>query len=276
MNQPLRSHRVIPQTAMRRFYDLLRNFPSYEFHLAALNECLRVPLQLDNMIQRSFGHVSQYENGGEPFHDRGPSGVPTQKRRESSKLPDRFVRLLSEGRVQANDELFRFTYVDYEVDPLRTTGGAKFEDGRPASSGGIDALLSHQVDHLPIVGEVKAAKDATLFLALIQSLTYAIELVTPTQRRRLLTAYPDRFEFPETSSHVDIYLIQVNPPKDDWAAKFMSGVEQLSAKLLAQPFSSGILRRIACLSAPDLDRDSVLLSTSFVHTSGAEATEGIS
>ncbi|GAB4150512.1 MAG: hypothetical protein Tsb009_25360 [Planctomycetaceae bacterium] len=276
MNQPTRPPTLIPLTAMRRLYDLLRRFPSYDFHYAAVKECLRVPKELDGMLKRSFDHVSQYQNEGESFHDRGTDGVPTQKRRESRKLPDQFVCLSAEGGISVRDVILGCDYVDYEIDPLRTTGRAKSEDGSSASSGGMDLLLSHQQDRLPIVGEIKAGADATLFLALVQSLTYAVELVTPSQRRRLIAAYPGRFQFQEAASLVDIYLIQVNPPKDDWASKFMAAVDALAATMLTQPFTSQIVRRIACLSASGFDGKPVPLETCFIHTSQPTSTQSTS
>lgn len=251
---------------MRRFYELLRNFPSYEFHFATVKECLRVPRKFDAMMEDSFHHASQYDNQ-EPFHPHGEARLPSPERRMSTKLSDRLVCLIADGKCQTAEALLEFKYVDYEIDPLRTTGRAKFENGRSASSGGIDLLLTNAADFLPTIGEIKAESDATLFLALIQSLTYAIELVTPPQRKRLLSTYPGRFAFSEGLPLVDICIIQISPPQDDWANKFTAAVDELAGKILVQPFASQVVRRIACVFAPDVKGQYVRLSTSFVHSS---------
>jgi len=88
-----------------------------------------------------------------------------------------------------------YRVIDYEISPLRTAGGHYFEDGRSGRSsgaGGADLLLAAP-DGVPVVGEVKAPDDTSLFLALIQSLTYAAELLAEHQLARLQKAYPDTF-----------------------------------------------------------------------------------
>jgi len=102
-------------------------------------------------------------------------------------------------------------YVDYEISPYRTTGRAAMEDGRVGVSGcgGLDLLL---VDNsgkqpIPIIGEIKADSDRDLFLALIQSLVYAVEIGSNSQRERLRAVYPNSFENLAENSQVDIYLL---------------------------------------------------------------------
>lgn len=41
------------------------------------------------------------------------------------------------------------------------------------------ASLQSRASRLPIIGEVKAKDDTNLFVALVQGLTYAVELTTP-------------------------------------------------------------------------------------------------
>ncbi len=104
-----------------------------------------------------------------------------------------------------------FSYVAREFNPRRTTNGV-FESGLSASSsgaGGIDVFLKKGGN--PVVGEIKARDDADPFYALIQCLTYAIEVGTPNQLLRLRgNPIGNRREFAELnaeSANVDICII---------------------------------------------------------------------
>jgi len=85
-------------------------------------------------------------------------------------------------------------FVDDEISPFRTTGRASFEDTKTGTSGGggVDLLLCDRAGSL-VVGEIKAPGDSSVFMALIQSLTYAIELTTDSQIARLKACYPGVF-----------------------------------------------------------------------------------
>ena len=265
MNSPLRSPKLIPLTSMRNFYEVLRRFPSYQFHLSAVRECLRVPEKLDEMIQDSVDHVAQYKNEGERFHDRGTDGAPTEACRGSKHLSNRITCRIVDRQFSLDMPKLQFDYVDYEIGPLRTTGGTKFENGKNSSSGGIDLLLTNRRDSVPIIGEVKAEKDATLFLALIQSLTYAIELMADSQRTRLQSAYPNRFKIHQDGPFVDIYLIQVRAPEDEWSERFLTAVDELASRVLKEPSAGSLLRRIVCLETPLPDDGAAEFSVRFCH-----------
>jgi hypothetical protein len=55
-------------------------------------------------------------------------------------------------------------------------------------------LLLESDDHLPVIGEIKAPTDVDLLLALVQTLTYASELCSDSQRQRLQRCYPGHFQ----------------------------------------------------------------------------------
>ena len=250
--------RFIPETALRNLYECLRDFPSKEFHLQCAKEFLRVPKELDKLIGRSFDHFSFYDNREEPFHQRGDA--PTNSRQASLKLADQFAVALHALKSVSVIGGLSFSYIDYDISPVRTTGNVRFESGASGADsgkGGADVLLVNNVDQTPIVGEIKAEKDATLLLALIQSLMYAIELATPNQRARLSQTYPGRFRFQEPGPFIDINILQVRSPKDEWTSKFLDLVDPLSAKLLHSEFVPRIVRRIACLETAFEDSQKV-------------------
>lgn len=242
--------KLIPETALRNLYCLLRDFPSQEFHLAFTKELMRVPKKLDELVERSFRHFSHYKNNKEAFHERGPNGEPTEARQGSKKLADQFtVEISKQKNVKIQGNL-SFDYVDYDISPFRTTGNPGYESGessRFSGTGGVDLLLSNAEDQLPIVGEIKAEEDATPLLALIQALTYAIELATPSQRERLQSAYPGKFKFDSQGPFIDIYLLLVSPPENDEAKEFLEAVSSICKKLMQLKFTPTVIRKIACL-----------------------------
>jgi hypothetical protein len=243
--------KTIPETSFRNLYRLLRDFPKAEYHFQSAVVFEKVPKRLDKMFRRSFEHFSQYDNSGESFHERGQYGTPTESRRQSQMIADQFaVALFDRPSSGIGLEKLPFRYVDYNVSPFRTTGKAIFDSGIRATRsgrGGADLLLvSH--DGTPIIGEVKAVEDATLILALIQALTYAIEFSTQNQRIRLQNSYPDRFIFPENGPFIDVQIIQVNPVVSEWNENLKALVQSLSRKLMSQQFIPTIIRRIGCMS----------------------------
>lgn len=243
--------KTIPETSFRNLYRLLRDFPSTNYHFETAREFERVPVKLDEMFSRSFEHFSRYDNSKEYFHERGAYGTPTEARRKSKTIADQFaVALFDRSSSGIGLETLPFGYVDYNVSPFRTTGEAIFDSGISATKsgrGGADLLLVSQ-DQTPIIGEVKAVDDATLILALIQALTYAIEFSTEKQRIRLQNSYPDRFIFPENGPFIDVQIIQVNPVVDVSNEKLKVVVQSLSRQLMSQKFIPTIIRRIGCLS----------------------------
>jgi hypothetical protein len=250
-------------------YKVLRDFRSKEFHLQCAKEFLRVPERLDKLIGRSFDHFAYYDNREEPFHQRGD--VPTSSRQTSLKLADQLAVTLHALKSVPVSGGLSFSYIDYNISPVRTTGNVRFESGASGAysrSGGVDVLLVNAVDQTPILGEIKAEHDTTLLLALIQSLTYAIELATPSQRDRLSRTYPERFRFRESGPFIDIYILQVRPSKDEWTSKFLELVDPLAAKLLQLEFVPRIVRRIACLETAFADYQQVpSFEVRFVHES---------
>ena len=142
-----------------------------------------------------------------------------------------------------------FDPVDYEVSLWRTTGNAVFEDGRSGESssrGGLDLLLRSQDGGLPIVGEIKAAGDTNLFLALIQSLTYAAELTSTNQFDRLKKRYGHFAALDSARPRCDVYLIFL-----DNEPKLMKRTVEIARLLLADPTSpvATKVRRIALVRA---------------------------
>lgn len=262
--------RLIPITALRSYYGLLRRFPSTAFHLHAARECLRRPDQLAKLVETSLVHASLYDNGGEHFHARTGQGALSFARKGNNVLANQLLRLLVDGNCEvASSPHLEFDYVDYEICPLRTTK-SEFEDGRvgKSSRGGVDLLLANRADQLPAIAEIKADTDRNPFLGLIQALTYAVEVGTVTQRTRLDHFYRGRFAWDQAGPALDLYLLLLRYPGDQIHAEFFHMTEKIAGHLL-EPGSpvSRLVRRIVALHTP-VDRDDrVIFTVGFAHGS---------
>lgn len=195
---------LVPQTRLRRFYETLRMLDDSDLRgriASYLADPHRVS-RLDGMFAESVAHFRRYSNEAEPFQERSDADWFAAY----DSIPDQFARCLvsrlrpSENRSHAVSSLSSCMVraIDYEISSFRTTGGACFEDGQPGSTGagGIDLLLRNEVSGLPVIGEIKAPGDADFFLALVQALTYAVEMTTPSQAERLKRVYPPFHDLP--------------------------------------------------------------------------------
>ncbi len=134
------------------------------------------------------------------------------------------------------------------------------------AGGGIDILLANTHDRLPVVAEVKGATDRNLFLGLIQALTYAVELSTLQQRKRMGRAYPEKFAWPPDGPVLDIYLLLVGTPTSRFHPAFLDLVNLISSELLAPDMAvARIVRRIACLKADPAGTADPSFSVVFLH-----------
>ncbi|MEI7729175.1 MAG: hypothetical protein WCO56_06370 [Verrucomicrobiota bacterium] len=260
---------VIPQTRIRRFYESLRLFSSVAIHgsfagyltkkhnSSGRNDCAA---HLQVMFEESADHFARYKNTKDRF------APPTKQREDpwwqrpkenkghtakalvASLKPDTLPPFVPV--VFKDDGALDFTPIDYEVSPY-TTSNATFEDGhhgRKSGQGGVDLLLqSNDQAKLPIIAEVKAPGDTNMFLALVQTLTYAVEFTTPNQLLRLKTSYEQQFKVLPADAKCDIYLIYFAGPSPE----LLEETKAITDKLLADASSSVAqrVRRIAFIEA---------------------------
>lgn len=255
--------RIVPVTALRHFYESLRSFGNDAVWRGLLDACIRHPGDLAALFAESCEHFKLYDNRDEDFGDRD---VEKRDRRferveDHEQFATRIVASLLASREWSGDPELAFTYVTREISPLRTTG-SRYNDGRTARSsgaGGMDLLLRSN-DGFPIVGEIKAADDTNLFVALIQALTYASELATASQRARLANNYGFTEDWLRINGpSLDVFLIYEVGTDDTIKKKTVELVERLRRSRVA-----GVVRRIAILrcntqgDATHLEREAVI------------------
>jgi hypothetical protein len=248
---PEAEDRTIPVSRLRRFYETLRLIGTSDVHGAIATHLARsadTADALDTLFEKSLAHLERYQNVGQPFHPgRNRDWVAHCRDRQ-----DRFANCLvanlapdesgarGEIRIEGDPSL-AFQVVDYEVSPLRTAGGHTYEDGRPGRSsglGGMDLLLAAG-DGTPVVGEVKAPGDTSLFVALVQALTYAAEILTRHQAARLRSAYADVFPSPPGDARCEILILV----SEDDTPRLMDESRTIVAHLLGNP-EGAIARRV--------------------------------
>jgi hypothetical protein len=251
------AERIIPVTDMRCLYMVLQDFTSAEFHLSMAREAERAPVakKLAERFRESVEQFSDYCNPHEPFYPaRHELDNPGQVREIDGTYTLTGVLVHQHGGIGEveNDPGLNFRYVDREIVPTRTTGRARFADGRSAICGKrLDWFLQNSTDRRPIVAEVKVGNDKNPFYALIQTLMYAAELVTFNQTTRLTNHYP-QLQFPEVTNEgipaLDIYLVLYNY---NWRSDVRTGIievtERLCESLMEEPAITSHIRRIACL-----------------------------
>lgn len=216
-----------PTTDLRNHYDDLRvrgraATPVSAGHLAG-------------MFASAVGQLATYRNLRE-----GWMGEGTRKPSDDDTFARSVARQLDDGELVAPWE---YVFVARELAPLRTT----MTDARSSGAGGIDVLLASDDDDqpLPIIVEVKSVSDVGAYLGLVQALTYASELITPHQRRRLARFYPDHFErLADTPGpFADIWIVVERGKQDPEHAP----TRELAQAFLRDAAVSTLLRRIAFL-----------------------------
>jgi hypothetical protein len=262
--------RLVPITALRHLYKLLRCFPNREFHLAVAKEFNRLPNKVSKLVAESREHFALYDNRGEAFHNRNKPLTEALKanRKLANTLVQRFAALGEKSVNVSSAKNFNFQYVDYEISPFRTTKST-FDNGgsgKRTGTGGMDLLLINSNDQTPIVGEIKADTDVNPFLGLIQCLMYAVELSTESQRARLNQFYPERFADGTSAPGIDIYLFLLRYPQKQVSKEFLTLTDRLSASLMADNMPGlGFIRRIVALENPMSESSSNSFSVAFAH-----------
>ena len=207
---PTERPKVVPQTRLRKYYDSMKVFEKAFF--AAIAEMYeKNPSLLEKLWNDSRRQFSTYEN----------QQAWVQSKRKS--LP-RFCGPLND--VSNTNEFTAFfmnngladsgyDYVSRELNPWNTRQGV-FANDLPATKtgrGGMDLLLRTS-EGLPVVGEVKVREDKNCFFALLQAMTYAVELSTPNQIKRLQLTYPNAFAALGPNTVIEVAVIMVNPVPD--------------------------------------------------------------
>ena len=250
------TERIVPITPLRSLYWRMRNVSGgLSTRFGAIEEMLSPVRGLEaasfigELWSRSVGRFESYKNQESFVCD---SQNRTQDPRRSG-----FARRLVDQWRTGVPPYEPFAFVEYELSPYRTTGSC-FENGesaRPSGLGGIDMILSDR--GVPVVTEVKASTETVgPTFALVQAITYAAELVSEGQQRRLFGAYPDQF----SNSSIGKLKICVVVERPIAAADGdMECAQQLASDLMEQPAFEKRVESIVFLGGKADEQGSIVL-----------------
>jgi hypothetical protein len=198
---------------------------------------------------RSIEQLAGYDNHLEPLRDltaRAPAEADDVRSTFSVAL-----RLEAQKRLQpADDESLAYRYVERDVVPQRTSGGARFDDPRQEVADGpensamkIDLLLESD-DGYPAPGEIKIRHDKDPLCALVQTLAAAALLSTEPQRERLDVHHGLRAD-----GRLDAVILLVDFPDDELMVEANERARELAEALVAAPRVGDVVRRIVAFEA---------------------------
>lgn len=217
---------VVPITELRRIYDVMKLFDKATTqNMAAFFADTPASLErLWELSRKAFSSYNNPDNWGRGTTEELPV-APAQLGVVSST--NEFTAYLKARPLDG------YTFVEREINPWRTRSGV-FSNKLPATKsgrGGMDLLLRSARTGSPVVGEVKVKGDKNAFYALIQAMTYAVEMSTAHQLSRLKTHFPQAFgELAPDNAKIEILLLMVNPVEDDTRNAVLSLVQKINQR----------------------------------------------
>ena len=182
--------KVIRFTPLRELYGLLGD---------------NIPGTLIRLFTQSIENLKNYSND-QPFK---PEKRPTKIGDKPTTQLQLYFKKYKESDLEIiGDPQNSYRYLDHELAPLRSPNSLyeTGESARKSGAGGIDIFCYNDESKLPVVIEYKSEKDHSLFYALIQSLTYASELLTSNQFKRINKHYyPPQVSSP--SEKIEIMIL---------------------------------------------------------------------
>lgn len=195
----------VPITSLRYFYE---QSETRKVVASAQNGRQLLLRSLPMLWRDSVRHFESYDNDESFNQPRDPLlETPSD---EFGRTNEVVASITAQGGIDP-----QWSYVEREFSPRRTTG-AKHENGTSASNtgaGGVDVLLRNASGE-PGIGEIKLRGDTCAAFALIQSLTYAAELATANQLRRLRKHCPGFNDLTHDPEAVHALVLLVDPEND--------------------------------------------------------------
>jgi len=220
---------IVPETELRIFYRFMKLLDVDTWNDLAKFYCDN-PKSLERLWDKSRKKFDNYSN---------PDGWNQGKRKDLPKAPElltevswtnEFTAYLNKHDLMGTNS--GYTFVRSELNPWNTRHGA-FSNKLPATKsgrGGMDLLLKSTKSGFPVVGEVKVKDDKNAFFALIQAMTYAVELSTPNQLVRLRDHIDEFEELDPKKAKVEIAIIMVNPKYPHTRKDVISLIKKLNKR----------------------------------------------
>jgi hypothetical protein len=209
---------------------------------------------IEEMIATAFAtsveQLKDYDNRDEPFLPPD-ANARTEERDDAANTTSVSLRLQKQKRLDpVEGDGLTYRYVERQVVPQRTAGGARFNDPRQELADGpessamkIDLLLEAE-DGAPAVGEIKIRTDKDPICALVQVLAAAALLATEAQRERL-----DLHHGLRTDGPLDAVILLVDFPEDPLMQQAKERARDLAEAVVADARVAGSLRQVVAFEA---------------------------
>lgn len=224
------NHVIVPITYLRQFYETLSLLETATWVNLAEFYC-EAPKSLERLWSLSREAFLEYHNDDGWGREKTKDLPAVSNRVEDISSTNQFTEFIKQDGNSCS-KTTGYSFVERELNPRRTRL-AIYSNKLPATSsgaGGIDVLLKSHETGFPTVGEVKVGNDKNAFFALVQAMTYAVELSTPSQRARLKKHFGDHFDSLNDDSKVEIALLMVNPVKDKTHKPVLQLIKALNAR----------------------------------------------
>ena len=258
-----------PLTELLRYYRRLTESGNsgLKAQLALAQQLARKPNELVTLFTRSLAQFARYSNPTQFFHEGELSGGRIAAAGEP--LQDACATLISPPPVDirrtvhfaqwvcetGNCEVtgrpeLTFSYIDRELDCLRTSPGQLLEDGTNSKRAIVlDLLLENKMDATPILAELKIRRDQNAFYGLIQSLSAAAHLLTASQRARLRNVYGLISVLRGNGPYLDLYVIFFEPEAKGLWPGVLKETIAVRDGLMRRAAITSMIRRIEFLHA---------------------------
>ena len=222
---------TVPITHLRQFYETLTLLETATWvNLAQFYST--APTSLERLWKHSRDAFLEYHNEDGWGRQKTKDLPAASNRVKDISSTNQFSEFIRQDGNSCSTKT-GYSFVERELNPRRTRL-AIYSNKLPATSsgaGGIDVLLKSHETGFPTVGEVKVGKDKNAFFALIQAMTYAVELSTPSQLGRLKKHSGDQFgDLDVVNGKVEIALLMVNPVKDETRDPVLKLIKTLNAR----------------------------------------------
>lgn len=233
---------VVPITPLRKFYDFLKCVETESLEVLAAFYANN-PAPLIRLWNKSHDTFKSYDNKNQDWGEALRMGLPNSPGQLGKVTDtDEFTAFLKDNPISLNNNV-KYAFVQRELNPWRTKQGF-FSNDAPATKsgrGGMDLLLKSEGTGNPVVGEVKVNSDKNAFYALVQAMTYAVELSTENQLARLKKHKSEFRNLAPHNAKVEILILQINRDKDASRKNVADLIQKLNKSSECQSLGKCIL-----------------------------------
>lgn len=234
---------IVPITPLRKIYEAMKLLETATWVTLA-EFYSNNPKSLERLWKQSHRAFVGYNNDDD--WGRGETAKPPTAPKSVGAInsTNEFTAFIKSHDNLLGDIKTGYTFVERELNPRRTRLG-QFSDKRPATksgTGGIDVLFRSLATGFPVVGEIKVRGDKNAFFGLIQAMTYAVELSTPSQLARLKKHTPAFGTLDVDTAKVEIALVMVNHDEDQTREPVLKLINALNKNLSKNKGCEGVHR----------------------------------